>query len=71
MFLPELPQKLSTLSKDAPTAVYCDSGYRASLAASLLRREGFADVSNVPGSWQAWQKAGFPFVKGRDAQGKP
>ncbi len=64
VFLPELPKKVGSLSKDAPTAVYCDSGYRASLASSLLLREGFSDVSNVPGSWQAWKNAGFPILKG-------
>ena len=41
------------------TAVYCESGYRASLGASILKQEGFKDVRNVPGSWQSWKKAGF------------
>lgn len=40
-------------------AVYCDSGYRASLAASLLLRMGFKDVHNVPGSWKAWKALGY------------
>lgn len=40
--------------KERPVAVYCDSGYRASLGASLLRRAGFTDVRNVSGSWKAW-----------------
>ena len=43
-------------------AIYCDSGYRASLGASILKQEGFQSVNNVPGSWQAWQKAGFPIA---------
>jgi hydroxyacylglutathione hydrolase len=60
IFLPELREKLGTLSRSAPIATYCDSGYRASVAASLLQQEGFTDVSNVPGSWQAWKKAGLP-----------
>lgn len=42
------------------SVAYCDSGYRASIATSILKQEGFADVSSVPGSWQAWQKAGLP-----------
>jgi hydroxyacylglutathione hydrolase len=46
--------------KAKPLAVYCDSGYRASLAASILKHEGFTKVFNVPGSWQAWKKAGYP-----------
>ncbi len=60
IFLGELREKIGELDKSKPTAVYCDSGYRASIATSILKREGFGCVCNVPGSWQAWKKAGFP-----------
>lgn len=63
IFLPELEEKLGRLKKDKPVAVYCDSGYRASLGASLLQRHGFTDVRNVPGSWKAWKAAGLPVEK--------
>ncbi len=59
LFLPEIREKAAKFSKKKPTAVYCDSGYRASLATSMLKQEGFTDVRNVPGSWQAWKKAGY------------
>ena len=59
-FLAELREHLGDLDKTKPTAVYCDSGYRASIATSILKQEGFGCVWNVPGSWQAWKKAGFP-----------
>lgn len=62
VFLPELPDSLSRIAKDQPVAVYCDSGYRASIAASLLQARGY-DVRNVPGSWQAWQACGLPVEK--------
>lgn len=52
-----LRAKLRTLRKDAPVAVYCDSGYRANLGASIVQQEGFTDVCNVPGTWQAWDAA--------------
>jgi hydroxyacylglutathione hydrolase len=60
IFLPELREKAARLAKRKPIAVYCDSGYRASIGASILKQEGFQAVSNVPGSWQAWKKARFP-----------
>ena len=60
IFLGELREHLGELDKSKPTAVYCDSGYRASIATSILKQEGFGCVCNVPGSWQAWKKAGFP-----------
>ena len=60
LFLGELRKHIGELDKTRPTAIYCDSGYRASIATSMLKQEGFACVCNVPGSWQAWKKAGFP-----------
>jgi hydroxyacylglutathione hydrolase len=63
IFLPELRKRVGELDRAQPTAVYCASGYRASIGASILKQEGFADVRNVPGSWHAWKKAGFPVEK--------
>lgn len=64
MFLPELREKAARLKKTNPVAVYCDSGYRASIGTSILMQEGFRCVCNVPGSWQAWKKAKFPIEGG-------
>jgi hydroxyacylglutathione hydrolase len=60
IFLPELRQQIGKLDRAKPTAVYCASGYRASIATSILKQEGFDSLWNVPGSWEAWRKAGFP-----------
>jgi len=60
VFLGELPGRLDELDASQPVATYCASGFRASIAASLLRRHGFGDVRNVPGSWKAWRAAGHP-----------
>mgnify|MGYP002623434765 FL=1 len=51
------------LDRKKPVAVYCGSGYRASIAASLLKRDGFTQVYNVPGSMLAWKNAGFKVEK--------
>jgi hydroxyacylglutathione hydrolase len=67
IFLPDLPDQLKTLDKTKPMAVYCDSGYRASIGASLLRSHGL-EVLNVPGSWQAWKSSGLP-VEVPDVEG--
>ena len=64
IFLPELRQRAGELDPAKPTAVYCASGYRASLATSILKQEGFDQLWNVPGSWEAWKKAGFPVTAG-------
>jgi hydroxyacylglutathione hydrolase len=67
LFLGELPQKLKDLDRDKEVVVYCASGYRSSLAASLLQASGFRKVRNVPGGYTAWTAAGFPVVKPADA----
>lgn len=59
-FVPDIRKNLDQFDRGKPVITYCDSGYRASLAASILQREGFQKVFNVPGSWQAWTHAGYP-----------
>ncbi|MFX0546219.1 MBL fold metallo-hydrolase [Roseovarius sp. S1116L3] len=58
-FLGKLRQTLDELDRATPYATYCASGFRASIAASLLKKNGFDNVRNVPGSWKAWQAAGY------------
>ena len=40
-----------------PTVVYCAGGYRSSVAASLLRHNGFTDVSDILGGYGAWEES--------------
>jgi len=68
-FLPDLREKRKWPKKTKPIATYCNSGYRASLAASWLQARGFKDVHNIPGSWQAWKNAGLPVEKDSDSKG--
>ncbi len=39
---------------DQPVVVHCAGGYRSSVAASLLRRAGWNDVSDLLGGYNAW-----------------
>jgi hydroxyacylglutathione hydrolase len=59
-FLGDLPAKANELNPEAPVVVYCASGYRSSLAASLLQARGFRNVRNVPGGYTAWTAADYP-----------
>ena len=52
-------------------AVVCGSGYRASIAASFLKREGYEDVTNVLGGMTAWKAAGLPTVNDRASRRPP
>ncbi len=51
---------LPEISKDAPVAVHCKSGYRSVIACSLLRRAGYHNVVDVAGGFDAWVEAQLP-----------
>ncbi|MBU3749254.1 MAG: MBL fold metallo-hydrolase [Mycobacterium sp.] len=53
----QLPDRLTELDPRKPTVVYCAGGYRSSMAASLLRKNGFDDVSDLLGGYNAWDEA--------------
>lgn len=55
------------IDPDAPIAVICASGYRSSLAASLLQRQGRDGVSAINGGINAWRLAELPVAGGADA----
>jgi hydroxyacylglutathione hydrolase len=67
IFVPELRNRANELDRNKPTAVYCGSGYRASIATSILKPLGFKELWNVPGSWEAWKKAKLP-IDGADSE---
>lgn len=62
VFLPEIRDLSDEWDRTKPVITYCASGYRASIGASLLKRKGFEDVRNMPGSWAAWKNADLPVI---------
>ena len=52
-----LLERAGELPRDGLLATICEGGYRSSLAASLLARQGFSNVANVPGGMNAWRGA--------------
>ena len=60
-----LPERMRDLPKTKPLVMYCGSGDRSCIAASLLQREGFENVLNLADGFQAWNRSGNPIDKGR------
>lgn len=60
--LGELPERTEELSKSADVVTICGSGYRSSIAASLLEAAGFANVSSMDGGMAAWCHRQFPIT---------
>jgi hydroxyacylglutathione hydrolase len=59
IFAGDLQDRLASLPQDRPIVAMCASGYRSSVASSLLRSAGFADVSWVSNGFPAWEAKGF------------
>jgi hydroxyacylglutathione hydrolase len=53
--LSRLTDELTGLDRDRPTVVYCASGYRSAIAASVLQRSGFTRVFDLVGGLPAWE----------------
>ncbi|QDT32367.1 MBL fold metallo-hydrolase [Thalassoglobus polymorphus] len=66
-FIADMRDRISGLDKAGRYITYCASGYRASIASSLMQSRGFSDVSNVPGSWGAWKAVGYDIEKPEEA----
>ncbi|HEU5288306.1 MAG TPA: rhodanese-like domain-containing protein, partial [Candidatus Limnocylindria bacterium] len=58
----ELERRLDELTREQQVVVYCASGVRSSLAASLLEQRGF-DSANIRGGLNAWVGADLPIER--------
>ncbi len=58
--LGQLATRTGELNRDHLVVVHCKGGYRSSIATSLLRRSGFADIANLTGGFDGWKAAGLP-----------
>lgn len=52
--LTRLTERLSDIPAGRPLLVYCAGGYRSSIAASILQRNGFSNVAELAGGIAAW-----------------
>jgi hydroxyacylglutathione hydrolase len=55
--LAQLRARLDLVPTDRPIVVHCAGGWRSSVAASLMRAQGFANVSDLAGGYNAWADA--------------
>ncbi len=63
--LHQLPQRVAELDSSADWVVVCASGYRSTIAASVLERAGFTHVTNAAGGMDAWMRDGGAVLSGR------
>lgn len=65
--LGQLPNRTAELDRNKLLVVHCKSGYRSSIATSILRRAGFRNIANLTGGFDAWK--GMNQVTSRSAVG--
>ena len=58
----ELSRRIDELPWKDNLAVICGSGYRSSVATSILQQHGLDDLVNVIGGMTAWSRAGYPIT---------
>lgn len=46
--------------KDTELVLYCGGGFRSALAADMLQKMGYTNVTSVDGGWTAWKESGAP-----------
>ena len=66
-----LPEELDRLPRDRRIAVMCASGYRSSVASSMLAAAGFERVAWVADGVPAWRAAGYELDEGEAGDRSP
>ena len=61
--LGELKARIGELARGANIIAVCGSGYRSSIAASLLQADGFLKISSMGGGMTAWNERRLPMTK--------
>jgi rhodanese-related sulfurtransferase len=60
--LNRLPLQADSIPRKRAIVVHCQTGYRSSIAASLLQRQGFDNLADLVGGMSAWEASGLPVV---------
>lgn len=59
VYVGEVPIKLKSIPKNKQILVYCDTGFKTSIASSILKMHSYPKVTNLLGGFTAWKNAGF------------
>ncbi len=59
IYVGELRNNLEKIPRDKHIIVYCESGFKTSIASSFLKKNNYPNVSNLLGGMLAWKKAGY------------
>ena len=60
----QLGQHLAEVPRGRPVFIFCGSGLRSMIGASLLQREGWPDLTVVLGGFAGWVSRAYPIERG-------
>lgn len=63
IFVGTLPNQLDKVKKDKKVMIHCQGGDRASIAYSILAKNGFKNIVNYSAGMNEWVSAGEPVVE--------
>lgn len=63
IYLGRLQERIAEVPRTLPIMVVCRSGNRASVATSILLRNGYEEVYNFLGAMRAWKNLGYPLSR--------
>ncbi len=62
VFVGTLPDHIDRISRDKQLVIHCQSGDRASIAFSILRKNGFKNIRNYLGGMKEWNQTNSPVI---------
>lgn len=65
IYVGHLEEHVGDIPRDRQVVTYCDSGFKGSIAASVLQKHGFRNVVNLLGGTIGWEAANYPLTKER------
>lgn len=60
--LSNLADRMFEIPRDKPVVLYCRTGYRSLIAASMLQAEGYHQLFDMVGGITAWNRQQFPLM---------
>lgn len=65
--LTQLPQHIDEVPRGRTIHLFCGSGQRSTIAASILQQHGFEDLSVIQGGFKGWTSTACPVRRGEEA----
>ncbi|MDZ7672482.1 MAG: MBL fold metallo-hydrolase [Halanaerobiales bacterium] len=61
--LTQLPKNIEKIPQNSPIYIFCGSGLRSTVAASILKKEGFDNINVILGGLEGWSSTSCPIVQ--------